>query len=63
MVLGRTNRYLSSFSKIIFIAKKITKNFPGKYKHKTYEVGAILSKNIIHYSTYKKINNGKKVSA
>jgi len=59
MVLGRTNRYLSSFSKVIFIAKKMTKNFPEKYKHKTYEVGAILSKNIIHYTTYEKIDNDK----
>ena len=57
MVLGRANKYLSSFSKKILVAKKITKNFPEKYKSKTYEVGSILDKNIINYSTYKKVNN------
>ena len=31
MVLGRTNKYLSSFSKKILLAKKIEKNFPEKY--------------------------------
>ena len=55
MVLGRANRYLSLFSKKIFVAKKITINFPEKYKSKTYEVGPILDKNIINYSISKKI--------
>ena len=50
MVLGRTNKYLSSFSKKILVAKKITVNFPEKYREKTYEVGSILDKNIINYS-------------
>ena len=49
MVLGRANKYLSLFSKKILIAKKITKNFPEKYRIKTHEVGAILDKNIINY--------------
>ena len=35
MVLGRTNKYLSSFSKKIFIAKEVKKNFPEQYKNKT----------------------------
>ena len=48
MVLGRANKYLSLFSKKILVAKKITKNFPEKYKDKTYEVGPILNKNIIN---------------
>ena len=50
MVLGRTNKYLSSFSKKILVAKKITVNFPEKCRKKTYEVGSILDKNIINYS-------------
>ena len=54
MVLGRTNKYLSLFSKKILVAKKIVVNFPKKYKHKTYEVGSILDKNIINYSISKK---------
>ena len=57
MVLGRTNKYLSSFSKKIFLAKKITKNFPKKYKSKTYEVGSILNKDIMNSTLFKEINN------
>jgi len=62
MVLGRANKYLSSFSKEILVAKKITKNFPDKFKNKTYEVGSILSKNIINYPIHKKFNNEKNLS-
>ena len=62
MVLGRTNKYLSTFSKKIFLAKKVTKNFPEKYKNKTYEVGSILDKNIINYSISKKKNNKENFS-
>ena len=57
MILGRTNKYLSHYSKKILIAKKLTKNFPKKYINKTYEVGPILSKNIINYSDFKKNEN------
>ena len=56
MVFGRANKYLSRFSKKIFVAKKITTNFPEKYENKTYEVGSILDKNIINYSMEKKKN-------
>ena len=59
MILGRSNKYLSSFSKKILLAKKIIENFQEKYKHKTYEVGSILNKSIINSSSYK-INNDKK---
>ena len=62
MVLGRTNKYLSSFSKKILLAKKITKNFPEKYKSKTYEVGAVLSKNVISYSPFNENNDKRKFS-
>ena len=62
MVLGRTNEYLSSFSKKILLAKKITKNFPEKYKSKTYEVGSILNKNIINSSPFKGKNDKRKFS-
>jgi len=62
MLLGRTNKYLSSFSKKILLAKKITKNFPEKYKSKTYEVGPILNKNIINSSAFKVNNDRKKFS-
>ena len=62
IVLGRTNKYLSSFSKKILVAKKITQNLSEKYKNKTYEVGSILDKNIINYSTYEKYNNKENFS-
>ena len=62
MVLGRANRYLSTFSKKILLAKKITKNFPEKYKNKTYEVGSILNKNIINFSLSIENNNQEKFS-
>jgi len=54
MVLGRANKYLSSFAKKIFLGKKITKDYPEKYASKTYEVGSILNKNIINLAPYKK---------
>ena len=52
IILGRTNKYLSSFARKIFVAKKIKKNLHEKIKHKTYEVGPILGKNIINYSNF-----------
>ena len=62
MVLGRANKYLSSFSKKILLAKEITKNFPEKYRKKTHEVGSILSKNIINCSKLKVNDNEEKFS-
>ena len=62
MVLGRTNKYLSSFSKKILVAKKIVKNFPEKYKDKVYQVGPILDKNLINYSVSKKNDNKENFS-
>ena len=62
MILGRANKYLSSFSKKIFLAKKITSNFPEKYKSKTYEVGSILNKNIINRKLIEEKNNEEKFS-
>ena len=47
MILGRANRFLSIFSKKIFLAKKIEKKFPLRHKKKTYIVGSILNKSII----------------
>ena len=50
MVLGRANKYLLPFSKKIFVAKKIIKNFPKKYENKVHEVGSVLAKDIIDFS-------------
>ena len=62
MVLGRANKYLSSFSKKILLAKEITKNFPEKNKDKTHIVGSILEKNIINLTNIKKNNDKKNFS-
>ena len=62
IVLGRTNKYLSFFSKKILLAKEIKKNYLEKYRKKTYEVGPILDKNIINYTTFKKHNKEENFS-
>lgn len=62
VILGRTNKYLSSFSKTIFLAKDIKENFSAEYKKKTYEVGPILNKNIINSSFNKESTNVEKFS-
>ena len=62
MVLGRANKNLASLSKKILIANKITKNFPEKYISKTFEVGTIISKEIINLSSSKKVNSQEKFS-
>ena len=56
MVLGRANKYLSSFSKKILVARQINEKFPEKYRKKTYEVGTILNKDIINFSPFEKNN-------
>jgi len=59
VVLGRTNKYLSRFSKKIFLAKKNIINLSKKLVNKTYEVGPILDKKIINYSKAERKNNSK----
>ena len=60
IVMGRANKYLSVFSTKILLAKQVTKNFPEKYKRKTYIVGSILNKDIINFlPTNKNINKDK----
>ena len=61
IVLGRANKYLSSFARKIFIAKEIVKNFPEKHIKKTYEVGTILNKEILNVEPYRE-NKKKKIS-
>ena len=57
MVLGRANRYLSFFSKKILVAKKISKNFPEKYKSKMHVVGPILDKRVLNFQLDKEKSN------
>ena len=49
MVLGRANRYLSSFCKKILVSHKVKNLFNINQINKTFEVGDILDKNIINY--------------
>ena len=57
MILGRANKYLSIFSKKIFISRKIMDKFLKKYKRKIFEVGPILNKKIINYPEINKNSN------
>ncbi len=54
MVLGRANKYLALFSRKIFLAKKIEKDYPKKLIKKTCIVGTILNEDIINYPILKK---------
>jgi len=62
MLLGRTNKYLSSFSKKILVARQINEQFPEKYRKKTHEVGTILNKDIINFSPSENNNEKKRFS-
>jgi len=53
-ILGRANKYLLSFSKRIFLAKREIENFPSKHRYKISFVGAILDKKIINCSNLDK---------
>jgi UDP-N-acetylglucosamine--N-acetylmuramyl-(pentapeptide) pyrophosphoryl-undecaprenol N-acetylglucosamine transferase len=57
LILGRTNKYLLPFSKKIFTAKEVTKNFPHRYKYKACNTGSILDKNIINRPALEKDSN------
>ena len=57
IVLGRSNKYLISIAKKIFLAKNIKLNFPQKNQDKFCVVGSIIDKNIMNYSNLK--NNNK----
>ena len=59
---GRANKYLASFAKKILTAKEIKNNFSDIYKNKIYEVGSILSKDIINYHLKKEFNDNKEFS-
>ncbi len=62
IIFGRANKYLIPFARKIFLAKKINKNFPEKYKHKISEVGAILDKRIINCVKFEKNNKNEDFS-
>jgi len=52
--MGRANKFLSKFSKKIFFSKKVSINFPKKYKNKTCLVGPILNKKFINFLNFEK---------
>ena len=62
ILMGRTNKYLSSFSKKILVANDIINNLPKKYQHKTFQVGPILNKSLMSGSFFIKKDDEKKFS-
>ena len=58
MILGKTNNFLLGISKKIFTAHEINKKIPEKFKNKIFQVGPILTKDIINSS--KSIKKEKK---
>jgi len=54
IILGRSNKHLSSIAKKILLANKDIKSISKKYIDKTIEVGSVLNKNIINCKPYKK---------
>ena len=61
-ILGRANRYLLRFSRKIFLARSIIKNFPEKYADIMYETGPVLKKELTEYQDLKNKNNNKTFS-
>ena len=62
LVLGRANKNLLSLSKKILLGTDMPVNFPEKHKNKVYQVGNILSKEMINYSYIEKNEEEKKFS-
>ena len=62
MIMGRTNKYLSSFARKILVATKIKENFSEKFVNKIFQVGPILDKNIINHKTIEKKDNKRDFS-
>ena len=60
--MGRANKYLSTFSKKIFLANKIQESINEKHLNKTFKVGPILDKNIINCLLKEKKKIEKKFS-
>ena len=54
IVVGKTNKYLLSVAKKIFLGKNIKEKFPEKYKTKIDVVGTIIDKNIVNYLNFEK---------
>ena len=54
IVVGKTNKYLLSVAKKIFLGKNIKEKFPEKYKTKIDVVGTIIEKNIVNYLNFEK---------
>jgi len=57
IIIGRANKYLSSFSKKILLAKSLKKELPEKINKKTNLVGSILNKKIINFDNSKNQKN------
>tara|TARA_B100000963_G_C22632751_1_gene675857 strand:+ start:2133 stop:3236 length:1104 start_codon:yes stop_codon:yes gene_type:complete len=49
LIIGKANKYLMPFAKKIFVSSKELEGVTNKYKKKVYEIGNIISKEIINY--------------
>ena len=63
LIIGKANKYLLPFCEKVFVSRKELEGIPQKYKNKIIEVGNIIKKEIIEFST-KKIEKdySKKIS-
>ena len=62
MILGRANKNLCRFSKKILVSKKNIESFPKKYLYKISEVGSIINKEIIDFSSQNRSYKNKSFS-
>ena len=63
LVIGKANKYLLPFAKKIFVSYKDLEGVPKKYQHKVVEIGNIIKKDIIYFSSnYSKKGEEKKLN-
>ena len=50
LIIGKANKYLLPFARIMFVSYKNLEGIPSKYSHKIFEIGNIINKEIINFS-------------
>ena len=61
LIIGKANKYLLPFARIMFVSYKNLEGIPSKYSHKIFEIGNIINKEIINFSKTNVKKDGKKV--
>ena len=54
LVIGKANKYLLPFAKKIFVSNKGLEGVPKRYQYKVVEIGNIIKKDIIYFSSRSK---------